>query len=35
MKKTLSIALALVLCLGLLAACGEAQSDPTLSLIHI
>ena len=29
MKKTLSIALALVLCLGLLAACGEAQSDPT------
>ena len=29
MKKTLSIALALVLCLGLLAACGEANTDPT------
>ena len=29
MKKTLAIALALVLCLGLLAACGEPASDPT------
>lgn len=29
MKKTLSIALALVLCLGLLAACGEAKTDPS------
>ena len=29
MKKTLTIALALVLCLGLLAACGEPASDPT------
>ena len=29
MKKTLTIALALVLCLGLLAACGEQPSDPT------
>ena len=34
MKKTLAIALALVCCLGLLAACGEPASDP-LSLIHI
>ena len=37
MKKTLAIALALVCCLGLLAACGEPASDPSeaLSLIHI
>ena len=29
MKKTLAIALALVCCLGLLAACGEPASDPS------
>ena len=29
MKKTLAIALALVLCLGLLAACGEPATDPS------
>ena len=29
MKKTLAIALALVCCLGLLAACGESASDPS------
>ena len=29
MKKTLAIALALVCCLGLLAACGEAKTDPS------
>ena len=29
MKKTLAIVLSLVLCIGLLAACGEAESTPT------